>query len=313
MAETDRLIDVELDEAGLATPTPEVAQERKVAIFDLLEENSFTLARDAAAGPYRLKLAVRERRLVFDVRTEADEPAAEFHLSLSPFRQIIKDYFQICESYFDAVKKLPASQIEDVDPRFDKIVRRATHPSPMLRFADGEAMALDLKKLRDALENQVTGIVTAPSMTMVAQPPRAEPVPSPEAPVPEAAPPPAPAPEVQVNIGTDWSLLRNLVIIVLLLAAIFGMYQAYQWRKDSNAEQQAEQQRRVQRQMLHRRQQVGQTRIDQNQQDHEQGNHQTEERQMELPVPRQRQQAKTDRRLQHRADQPDPESPLASD
>ena len=115
MAETDRLIDVELDEAGLATPTPEVAQERKVAIFDLLEENSFTLARDAAAGPYRLKLAVRERRLVFDVRTEADEPAAEFHLSLSPFRQIIKDYFQICESYFDAVKKLPASQIEAID------------------------------------------------------------------------------------------------------------------------------------------------------------------------------------------------------
>ena len=138
---------------------------------------------------------------------------------------------------------IPASQIEDVDPRFDKIVRRATHPSPMLRFADGEAMALDLKKLRDALENQVTGIVTAPSMTMVAQPPRAEPVPSPEAPVPEAAPPPAPAPEVEVNISTNWSLLRNLVIIVLLLAAIFGMYQAYQWRKDSNAEQQAEQQR----------------------------------------------------------------------
>lgn len=115
MAETDRLIDVELDEEGLATPTPEVEQERRVAIFDLLEENSFALARDDATGPYRLKLAVRDRRLVFDVRAEGDEPAAEFHLSLSPFRQIIKDYFQICESYFDAVKKLPAAQIEAID------------------------------------------------------------------------------------------------------------------------------------------------------------------------------------------------------
>ena len=105
-----------LDDSGLAPPTPEVDQERKVALFDLMEENSFALPnRDGATGPYRLNLAVRERRLVFDVRSEADEPAAEFHLSLSPFRQIIKDYFQICESYFDAVKKLPPSQIEAID------------------------------------------------------------------------------------------------------------------------------------------------------------------------------------------------------
>lgn len=115
MADANRLIDVQLDDAGLAPPTPEVDQERKVAIFDLLEDNSFTLPREGATGPYRLNLAVRERRLVFDVRSEADEPAAEFHLSLSPFRQIIKDYFQICESYFSAVKTLPPSQIEAID------------------------------------------------------------------------------------------------------------------------------------------------------------------------------------------------------
>ena len=112
MAE-DHLISVDLDETGLPAPTPEIAQERRVAIFDLLEDNSFALAgRD---GPYRLHLAVVERRLVFDVRSQGDEKITEFHLSLSPFRTVIRDYFQICEAYFDAVKHLPPSQIEAID------------------------------------------------------------------------------------------------------------------------------------------------------------------------------------------------------
>ena len=115
MTDANRLIEVNLDETGLAAPTPEVDQERKVAIYDLLEENSFHLERAEAAGPYKLNLAVRERRLVFDVQTEGDQTVGEFHLSLSPFRQIIKDYFAICESYFDAVKTLPPSQIEAID------------------------------------------------------------------------------------------------------------------------------------------------------------------------------------------------------
>ena len=111
-----RLVAVTLDEAGLAPPTPEVEQERKVAIFDLLEENAFDVQKEGVPeGPYQLNLSIRDRRLVFDIRTEAGEPAAEFHLSLGPFRQIIKDYFAICESYFDAVKKLPPSQIEAID------------------------------------------------------------------------------------------------------------------------------------------------------------------------------------------------------
>ncbi|MGR3619524.1 MAG: UPF0262 family protein, partial [Roseovarius sp.] len=60
-------------------------------------------------------LGIRDRRLVFDIDTEAGEDAAEFHLSLSPFKQVVKDYWQICESYFDAVKRLPPSQIEAID------------------------------------------------------------------------------------------------------------------------------------------------------------------------------------------------------
>jgi uncharacterized protein (UPF0262 family) len=115
----DRLIEVTLDETGLAPPTPEIEQERRVAIFDLLEENRFALpareGRQVPAGPYRLHLAIHERRLVFELATEAGEHVGAFHLSLTPFNQVVKDYFQICESYFNAVKRLPAQQIEAID------------------------------------------------------------------------------------------------------------------------------------------------------------------------------------------------------
>ncbi|WP_372575041.1 UPF0262 family protein [Ruegeria jejuensis] len=121
-----RIVDIALDDAGLPPPTPEIEQERRVAVFDLLEDNSFVLpARDDRAvpeGPYRVNLSIREKRLVFDVNTEEDEKAAEFHLSLGPFRQVVKDYFQICESYFNAVKTLPPSQIETID-----MARRGIH------------------------------------------------------------------------------------------------------------------------------------------------------------------------------------------
>lgn len=121
-----RITHIDIDDSALPPPTPEIEQERKVAIFDLLEDNSFSLpaheGRSAPDGPYRLMLAIRDRRLVFDIRTEDDQPAAEFHLSLGPFRQVVKDYFQICESYFDAVKKLPPGQIEAID-----MARRGIH------------------------------------------------------------------------------------------------------------------------------------------------------------------------------------------
>ncbi len=121
-----RIIDISLDDSNLPPPTPEIEQERKVAIFDLLEENSFTLPqrddRVVPEGPYRVHLSIRDKRLVFDIATEDDAKVAEFHLSLGPFRQVVKDYFQICESYFDAVKTLPPSQIETID-----MARRGIH------------------------------------------------------------------------------------------------------------------------------------------------------------------------------------------
>ena len=121
-----RISHIELDDRNLPPPTPEIEQERKVAIYDLLEENTFTLpqrdGRTVPDGPYHLQLSIRDKRLVFDIETETSEKAAEFHLSLGPFRQVVKDYFQICESYFDAVKTLPPSQIETID-----MARRGIH------------------------------------------------------------------------------------------------------------------------------------------------------------------------------------------
>ena len=112
---SNRLIAINLDDSGLPAPTPEMTQERQVAVFDLLEENSFTVPDAATAGPYALTLSVKDRRLAFDVADEAGAPVSGFHLSLTPFKQIIKDYFVICESYFDAVKHLGPTQIEALD------------------------------------------------------------------------------------------------------------------------------------------------------------------------------------------------------
>ncbi|MFP7571252.1 UPF0262 family protein [Marivita sp. S2033] len=117
---------IQLDDGNLPPPTPEIEQERRVAMFDLMEHNTFELpqrdGREAPSGPYNVGLSIRDKRLVFDVTTEAHEKAAEFHLSLTPFRQVVKDYFQICKSYFDAVKTLPPSQIETID-----MARRGIH------------------------------------------------------------------------------------------------------------------------------------------------------------------------------------------
>ncbi|MEP5770930.1 UPF0262 family protein [Nisaea sp.] len=121
-----RISQIELDDRNLPPPTAEIEQERRVAIYDLIEENSFSLPvrkdRPVVEGPYHLGLAIREKRLVFDLQTEEGQKAAEFHLSLSPFRQVVKDYYQICESYFSAVKTLPPSQIETID-----MARRGIH------------------------------------------------------------------------------------------------------------------------------------------------------------------------------------------
>ena len=121
-----KIIQIDLDDSALPPPTAEIEQERRVAMFDLLEDNSFVLperdGKTPPSGPYRLGLSIRQKRLVFEIGTEKGEAAGEFHLSLGPFRQVVKDYFQICESYFDAVKTAAPSQIETID-----MARRGIH------------------------------------------------------------------------------------------------------------------------------------------------------------------------------------------
>jgi uncharacterized protein (UPF0262 family) len=108
-----RLTDVVLDES-IGRSTPDVEHERAVAIFDLLEENSFAPV-GHAGGPYHLKLSLMDQKLVLAVTTEAGEAVATHILSLTPFRRIIKDYFMICESYYQAIRSSTPSQIEAID------------------------------------------------------------------------------------------------------------------------------------------------------------------------------------------------------
>jgi uncharacterized protein (UPF0262 family) len=109
-----RLIDVQLDES-IGRSTPDVEHERAVAIFDLIEEHSFAPVNDTGSGPYRLKLSLIDARLVFASSRENGEDVVTHILSLTPFRRIVKDYFMICESYYDAIRSSTPSHIEAID------------------------------------------------------------------------------------------------------------------------------------------------------------------------------------------------------
>ena len=109
-----RLIDVELDES-IGRSTPDVEHERAVAIFDLIEENSFAPVGDAAGGPYRLRLSLVESRLVFAITREDGSAVVTHILSLTPFRRIVRDYHMICESYYEAIRSATPSHIEAID------------------------------------------------------------------------------------------------------------------------------------------------------------------------------------------------------
>jgi len=134
-----RLIDVVLDEATLVRRSPEVEHERAVAIFDLVEENDFGLV-DGAGGPYRLRLGIHDGRLRFDVRDRDDAPLVAVQLSLTPFRSIIRDYFTVCESYYEAIKTASPSRIEAID-----MGRRGLHDegAALLRERLARRIAID--------------------------------------------------------------------------------------------------------------------------------------------------------------------------
>jgi uncharacterized protein (UPF0262 family) len=133
-----RLIDVELDDT-IGRSTPDVEHERAVAIFDLIEENCFCPVGDTEDGPYRLKLSLVEARLVFAVSRESGEEVVTHILSLTPFRRIVKDYYMICESYYEAIRNATLSQIEAID-----MGRRGLHDEGSQTLKDRLAGKIDI-------------------------------------------------------------------------------------------------------------------------------------------------------------------------
>jgi uncharacterized protein (UPF0262 family) len=139
-----RLVSIVLDEASVVRRSREIEQEREIAIYDLLESNTFTPV-GSNGGPYALVLAIEENRLIFDIRLADETPHGKVMLSLSPFRRVIKDYFLICESYFKAIRNAPPSQIEGLD-----MGRRAMHDegSKLLQERLAGKIALDFDTAR---------------------------------------------------------------------------------------------------------------------------------------------------------------------
>jgi uncharacterized protein (UPF0262 family) len=116
-----RLTAITLDEHSVLHRSRAIEQEREVAIYDLLEENSFRL-NGSPHGPYHLKLSLEDSRLVWDITLEDGAPHGKVHLSLTPLRKVVKDYFLVCESYYKAIRTAPPHQIESLD-----MARRALH------------------------------------------------------------------------------------------------------------------------------------------------------------------------------------------
>ncbi len=130
-AATNRIVDIQLDRGSIVRWSREVDHERQVAIFDLLENNSFALV-DGFPGPYRIELSLREANLIVMINNDDQSEQTEISLSMRPFRKLIKDYFLICESYFDAIRAATPSRIEAID-----MGRRGLHN-------DGAALLIDV-------------------------------------------------------------------------------------------------------------------------------------------------------------------------
>ena len=125
MTTDHRIVDVKLDERTILWRNADVEQERRVAIFDLLEANSFrplTDYPDGYAGPYRVVMGVEEGRLTVAINADDERHLESFVLPLSPFRRTVRDYFAICDSYYKAVRAATSQQIETID-----MARRGLH------------------------------------------------------------------------------------------------------------------------------------------------------------------------------------------
>ena len=117
----NRIVAVTLDEESIGRSGPDIEHERAIAIYDLIEQNLFA-PEGAGDGPFTLHLAITGNRLMFDIRNANDAPVMAHLLSLSPLRRIVKDYFMICDSYYEAIRTATPDRIEAID-----MGRRALH------------------------------------------------------------------------------------------------------------------------------------------------------------------------------------------
>jgi uncharacterized protein (UPF0262 family) len=109
-----RLVTITLDESSIGRSNPDIEHERAIAIYDLIEQNSFAPV-DHEGGPFALHLRMADNRLVFEIAQQDGSPIVAHHLSLNPFRKIVKDYFLICDSYYDAIRNATPERIEAID------------------------------------------------------------------------------------------------------------------------------------------------------------------------------------------------------
>ena len=131
----NRIAAITLDEKSVVRRSPEIENERNAAIADLLQENSFAPV-SGQAGPFSLHLGIEENRLLIDV-SGADQTNETIQLGLDAFRRIVKDYFLVCESYYEAVRRQNLTQVEAIDAG-----RRALH---------NEGSALLIERLADKI------------------------------------------------------------------------------------------------------------------------------------------------------------------
>ena len=116
----DRLVKVDLDDADMPRRSAEAEQERAIAIYDLLEENFFRL--NDQPGPYHLCLRLEGRHVHFDIRKVNDKSLIQFFMAMGPLRRVMRDYFHVCDTYYDAIRTKSPSQIQAID-----MGRRALH------------------------------------------------------------------------------------------------------------------------------------------------------------------------------------------
>ena len=110
-----RIVAVTLDEESIGRSGPDIEHERAIAIYDLIEQNLFAPHGREDAGPFTLHIGITGNRLMFDVRREDGAPVVAHLLSLTPFRRIVKDYFMICDSYYQAIRTATPDKIEAID------------------------------------------------------------------------------------------------------------------------------------------------------------------------------------------------------